>query len=219
MSAEPLTPKGRRTQQSILLAARKVLGRKGYVTMRMSDVAEEAGLSMGALYRYFDNKAEVLDSLVGSTHEFLYQASSGGSHDFAEHPYEALHASNRGYLKHYHEHRDVLRVLMEVMTVDSRFRDIWWEMRQRHIRRFILALARHHDMCGLDEKEAIRRCEAVCSMVEMSAYAWFAQEEKNENPPSLDEATKCVTDIWYATFFHVALPYSAQETANSLAGT
>lgn len=201
MPAEPITPKGRRTQQRILSAARSVLARTGYVTMRMSDVAEEAGLSLGALYRYFDNKEDIFDSLIGSTHEDLYRASSGGGHDFAAAPYDALYASNRGYLEHYFENRDVLRVLMEVMTVDPRFRDIWWEMRQRHIRRFMAAIARHHGLCGLSEQEALRRCEAVCSMVEMSAYAWFAQDEKNDSPPTLNEATRIVTDIWFASFF------------------
>jgi AcrR family transcriptional regulator len=201
MPAEPITPKGRRTMQRILAAARQVMARTGYVTMRVSDVAEEAGLSLGALYRYFDNKEDLFDSLIGSTHEDLYQASAGGGFDFAVAPYDALFASNRGYLEHYFENRDVLRVLMEVMTVDTRFRDFWWEMRQRHIRRFLAALGRHHGLCGMTQKEATLRCEAVCSMVEMSAYAWFAQDELNKATPSLDEATKTLTDIWYSAFF------------------
>ncbi len=214
MLAEPITPKGRRTQQRILTAARTVLALTGYVTMRMSDVAQEAGLSLGALYRYFDNKEDIFDNLIGNTHEDLYQASKGGGLDFAAHPYEALYASNRGYLELYFENRDVLRVLMEVMTVDTRFRDIWWEMRQRHIRRFMAAITRHHNYCGLSEQEALRRCEAICSMVEMSAYAWFAQGKKNDVPPTLDEATRIVTDIWFAAFFEQSLESSRPEAGD-----
>ncbi len=211
MPAVPITPKGRRTMQRILAAARLVLARTGYVTMRMSDVADEAGLSLGALYRYFDNKEDMFESLVGDTHEDLFRASAGGDHDFATAPYEALYAGNRGYLEHYHENRDVLRVLMEVMTVDKRFRDIWWEMRQRHIKRFVTALDHGHQMAGLSEREATRRCEALCSLVEMSAYAWFAQDELNDQPPSLEEATKTVTDVWFAAFFDLVKMSSERQ--------
>jgi len=211
MPAEPITPKGRRTMQRILSAARTVLARTGYVTMRMSDVADEAGLSLGALYRYFDNKEDLFENLVGDTHEDLFRASTGGDHDFGQAPYDALYAGNRGYLEHYHENRDVLRVLMEVITIDKRFRDIWWEMRQRHIRRFVTALGHQHGMVGLSDGEATRRCEALCSMVEMSAYAWFAQGELNDNPPNLDEATRTLTDIWFAAFFDPAIAVPANQ--------
>ena len=67
--AVPTTPKGRRTWQQLLEAARAVFARDGYVNARMADIAEEAGLSMGALYRYFENKESVFEHLVTDIHE------------------------------------------------------------------------------------------------------------------------------------------------------
>ena len=177
----------------------------GYNQMRMSDVAEQADMSLGGLYRYFANKEDLLAALVGDIHEDLYSHSVAGGIDFADDPYGALYASNLGYLTHYYENRDVLKILMEVMTVNRQFLEIWWGMRQRHIKRFLNALQRHHGSDGTSDPAVLHKCQAVVSMVEMSAYAWYAQEELNPETPSLETAARALTDIWHGTFFGEAL--------------
>ncbi len=47
MSAEPTTPKGRRTRDHLVNAGRTVFARDGYVNARMSDVAVAADYSLG----------------------------------------------------------------------------------------------------------------------------------------------------------------------------
>ncbi len=201
MITEPATLKGRKTRTQILDATRKALAQSGYVNLRMVDVAEAAGLSMGALYRYFDNKEDLFDNLIGDIHEDLYRASYGGDHRLTDNAYEALLCANRGYLAHYYENRDVLRALFEVMTVDIRFRDIWWGMRRRHIKRFMRAYRSTIASRQMSDIDALTRCEALCSMVEMSAYVWFAQEELNSQTISIDMAAETITDIWHSAFF------------------
>ncbi|MCB1368916.1 MAG: TetR/AcrR family transcriptional regulator [Rhodobacteraceae bacterium] len=211
MADAPITPKGKQTRKKLIAAARRVMAREGYSQMRMADVAVEAGLSLGALYRYFANKEDLFATLVGDIHQDLYSQSVARDVDFAREPYRALYVSNKGYLTHYSENRDVLKVLMEVMTVDAQFLDIWWNMRQRHILRFLSAMRRYHRSIHLDEKLAQRQCEAVVSMVEMSAYAWFAQDRLNAETISIDDATRVVTDIWYNTFFKGEAGISASQ--------
>src|SRR5438309_416646 len=48
------------TQERLLRAAVDVFARRGYDGARVSDIAETAGLSNGALYAYFGSKAELL---------------------------------------------------------------------------------------------------------------------------------------------------------------
>jgi len=50
-------PEVRRRQ--ILSAAAVVFAKKGFPATRMSDVAEEAGVAQGTLYRFFDNKDDL----------------------------------------------------------------------------------------------------------------------------------------------------------------
>jgi AcrR family transcriptional regulator len=47
------------TRERLLAAARDVLQRGGYATASVVAIAEQAGLSTGALYRHFDSKAEL----------------------------------------------------------------------------------------------------------------------------------------------------------------
>jgi AcrR family transcriptional regulator len=205
-SITPQTTKGQRTRKNILNCARKVFARAGYVTLRMSDVAEESGVSMGSLYRYFQNKDDLFVNLIGDIHEQMFSASRASEHDFAANPYQALLAANRGYLKHYHENRDVMRALIEAGTVDERFRDVWWQMRRRHIDRFVYALKTSHGIETVSGVSVRTVVESMASLVEQSAYTWFAQEELNDKPISVETAAQVVTRVWYRTFFEKELP-------------
>jgi TetR/AcrR family transcriptional regulator, fatty acid metabolism regulator protein len=52
---------GRR--EELLAAAVRVFAQKGYHTCRVSDIAEEAGVSHGLVYHYFASKDEVLETI------------------------------------------------------------------------------------------------------------------------------------------------------------
>jgi len=201
LSAAPVTPKGIKTRIAILDAARTVLARDGYVAMRMGDVAVEAGVSMGGLYRYFENKENLFANLIADIHETLLEASRATEVDFKSDPYGALLESNRGYLECYYNNRDIMRALFEAITVDERDRDIWWEMRNHHIDRFLHTLEEHHGITEVDGVDSRTLAEAMASMVEQSAYCWYAQEALNSKPIPLDTAAKTVTMIWYSVFF------------------
>lgn len=201
MGAEPVTPKGVQTRERILEAARVVFARDGYVAMRMGDVAVEAGLSMGSLYRYFKNKEDLFAHLIADVHETLYQASTAASSDFAAQPFAALLESNRGYLSCYYDNRDIMRALFEAVTVDKRDREIWWNMRERHINRFTIVLKRVHGITEVGGVDVRTIADAMASLVEQSAYCWYAQEELNAEPVSLDVAAQTVTMIWYRAIF------------------
>jgi AcrR family transcriptional regulator len=51
-------------REAILSAAERIFAARGFNGVRMSDVAAEAGMATGTLYNYFENKSEVLRSLI-----------------------------------------------------------------------------------------------------------------------------------------------------------
>ncbi|MGW3469501.1 TetR/AcrR family transcriptional regulator [Saccharopolyspora sp. NPDC000995] len=202
----PTTPKGKRTRTQIIEASRRVFARDGYVGATMSRIAEEAGVSLGGLYRYFTNKEDVFEALVGDIHEELYQASGTTEHSFRNTPFDALLDANRGYLEHYHANRDVMRALIEAANVDARFRGFWWNMRNRHIDRFVEALRVQHNINQIGGRPAQLVAEAAACMVEQCAYVWYAQEQVRQQAVSLDDAALIVTQGWYGMFFGPAQP-------------
>lgn len=178
-----------------------MFARDGYVNARMSDVADEADISMGGLYRYFANKEDLFAQVIADLHEELFQASRSVDHDFATEPYESLVEANRGYLGLYSEQRDVMRAFIQAAHVEDRFRDYWWHMRNRHIERFVTALKTVHGITEVNGVDAALAAESVACMVEQSAYVWYAQQALHGSEVDLDEAARTVAHSWFSTFF------------------
>ncbi len=197
----PATPKGVRTRALILEAARRIFARDGYVAARMSDIADEAALSLGAVYRYFENKENVFSDLVLDIHEELFDASRARAHSLKVDPYGALYESNLGYLLHYFDNRDVMRCLVEAATVDARFRDQWWQMRGRHVQRFISVARASFGKRAFSGVDLELAADAMACMVEQAAYVWFANEAVATRLVVPEEAAAVLTRAWVRTIF------------------
>lgn len=203
----PTTPKGRATLSRILDAGRIVFGESGYVSMRMSDLAKKSDLSLGALYRYFDNKDDVFLAIIHETHNQLYAASrTSGLHSFGTAPYATIFEANCGYLSHYCNHRKVMRAFMEATMVDARYTAMWWYMRESHIKRVTAALRRDHDLTAINGIPVRKVLESLASLTEQSAYVWYAHPDISAELLPVDEAAQIVSDIWYLSLFRKPPP-------------
>jgi AcrR family transcriptional regulator len=201
MTATPTTRKGLETHRKVLEAASRVFARDGYVDARMLDIAVEAGVSTGGLYRYFDNKIDVFTSVIADIHEEFFQLSGRTRHLLATNPLAALTEANRGYIEHYYKHRDVMRVFIEAASIEERFRVILRNMRDRHVRRFASAYRMYYgenDVHGIPVDVAT---EAMACMTEQCCYVWFAQERDCNSPTSIEQAITVTSQAWYATMF------------------
>lgn len=201
MTAVPKTTKGRKTREQLIQAGQTVFARDRYVDARMSDVADEAGVSLGALYRYFGNKEELFVQVIADIHEDLFNASTS-SHDLASEPLTALTEANRGYLDLYRQNRLVMKAFIQAAHVEDRFRDIWWNMRRRHVDRFVQALKSAHGMTDVNGVRTDVLAEAAACMTEHSAYVWFSDPADETDLIDQDEAVEAVSHSWHAMFFH-----------------
>jgi len=53
-----------KTRENLLNAGLRVFRQKGYSATRLEDIAQEAGLTRGAIYWHFGNKLELYRALV-----------------------------------------------------------------------------------------------------------------------------------------------------------
>lgn len=53
------------TKEKILLTALQLFARDGYEAVSVRNIAEELGMTKGALYRHYKNKRDIFDSIVG----------------------------------------------------------------------------------------------------------------------------------------------------------
>lgn len=61
-------------RQSILAAATKLFSQKGIAAATMAEIAAEAGISPGAIYRYFENKEELARGCMDESAESIKHA-------------------------------------------------------------------------------------------------------------------------------------------------
>ncbi|MCC6961229.1 MAG: TetR/AcrR family transcriptional regulator [Dehalococcoidia bacterium] len=61
-------------RQSILAAATRVFAQKGIVAATMADIASEAGISPGAIYRYFPNKSDLARGCMNESNDSVRKA-------------------------------------------------------------------------------------------------------------------------------------------------
>lgn len=75
-------------RQSILAAATKLFTQKGIAAATMAEIADEAGISPGAIYRYFENKEELARGCMNHSAEAIKNAWEHP--EFAEMSFSAL---------------------------------------------------------------------------------------------------------------------------------
>lgn len=56
--------KSEQTRERILEAATRILNKRGFKDARTAELAQEAGLSEGALFRYFPSKSKLIEAVV-----------------------------------------------------------------------------------------------------------------------------------------------------------
>lgn len=74
-------------RQSILTAATRVFSQKGIASATMAEIASEAGISPGAIYRYFENKETLARGCMSESAEAVQKAwenPHAAEHSFSE---------------------------------------------------------------------------------------------------------------------------------------
>ena len=190
MSAVPVTDRGRRTRDALVVAARGVFEERGYDGTRMGDIAEAAGVSHGTVYTWFATKESVLMAVVESLVDGLYASLSTPEVDDA---IARIDLANRRYLDAYREHARLLEVVEQAATTDETFRGVLAGLRAAHVER-VAATIRHLQADGQAraDLEAHAAAAALCAMVEGFARHWFGRGEDH------DEATAVatLTHLW-----------------------
>ncbi|MGC4963723.1 TetR/AcrR family transcriptional regulator [Gordonia sp. DT218] len=181
---DSLSPRGRATRDSLLDAATRVFERVGFLDARVELIAQEADVSYGTFYRYFESKEEVFREL--STRLFtdvhLREPSAPGRT-----PAERLIASNHAYYQAYRRNARMMAIVEQVATFNSEFRELRHRHRAQWIERTATAIARWQDegraRAALDPTMAAR---AMAAMVDHSLYLWLVQGEDADETKLLD---------------------------------
>lgn len=188
---DPLTDRGRKTRDALLVAARSVFEDKGYPATRMSDIADAAGVAHGTVYTYFEDKAAVFDAVVDELTKQLAVDWRVGVDDAD--PVTRIEEANRRFLESYNAHVRLLEVVEQAGVANPEYRELLTEFRQRYVERAVAGIRRLQREGVVDRTlDPYLAGSALCAMVEGFGRQWLGRRE--EHDPELVTAT--LTRLW-----------------------
>jgi AcrR family transcriptional regulator len=109
------------TEAALMEAGRRVFARNGYLDAKITDIAAEAGRSVGSFYKHFAGKEELLQALLA---DWTAQAGDelaghGAGSDLSAEP--ALRARVAVYWRTYRAHVPEIRALAQAAQVSPAF--------------------------------------------------------------------------------------------------
>jgi AcrR family transcriptional regulator len=192
----PLGPKARRTRAAILRAAADVLTAKGYQRTTMADVAEAAEVSLGTVYQYFHDRADLVAGLVRA---LLLQQSAAA--DVAWRVGEGRAGLLRvltGFIKPYVEHPALAQVWEEVTYVDDDLAElrrslgrVFTDSVERELRRAVTAGEIRADI------DAALTAIALTGMVDRYCLVTYVLDPRDDLPSAAASA-EVLADLWLA---------------------
>lgn len=189
----PSTPRGVRTREALVAAARRVFERDGFINSRLTDITAEAKCSIGTFYTYFDSKEEVFTAVMQAAQDDMMHPGFPHVDEDPENVAAIFEASNRAYLEAYKRNAKLMLLLEQVATIDPEFRKLRVARAQafaeRNARR-IRWLQEHGYADPTLEPSTTAR--ALSSMISRVAYYALALESNWD----MELMTQTLTKLW-----------------------
>lgn len=152
--------KGDVRERAILDTCEALLAQKGYEDIAVSEIAEGAGITRGALYFYFGSKQEVVTALVARTVEHLWERSRVTAE--TDDPRQAITAAPHRTVELWNEHGPVMRTAIDLSLTVTEIGELW----SRTADLFITAITAVLDRAGVQpgtEPQMHQRWRAPCA--------------------------------------------------------
>lgn len=172
-TVEPLTARGRKTRGALLMAARIVFETEGFLETRVETIAQQAQVSYGTFYRYFESKEDIFREL--STQLFK-DMTLREPKDTGQSPQVRLVSNNRNFYAAYRRNAALLAVVEQVTTINSDFRALRHEHRAQLIDGSARSISRWQaEGLANPRLDPVMAARAMAAMVDHTIYLWLVQ--------------------------------------------
>ncbi|WP_168697927.1 TetR/AcrR family transcriptional regulator [Gordonia paraffinivorans] len=195
----PPTNKGRQTEAAFLDAARRCFAEKGYLSTKISDIAQAAGRSTGSFYNYYDNKDQLLEALLDQFSNEVVEASLASK---STDPEDGVRQAVTAYWTTYKKYLPEIIGLFQMSMLDDDFRDRWHAQRAAGIKQ-VLAGLHGAERGGYDIGIPLEPLATVLvNMLESSCWSWLAVRGGVAGSiPDDETAIEILTAVWYRTVY------------------
>ncbi|MHA6629752.1 TetR/AcrR family transcriptional regulator [Pseudonocardia sichuanensis] len=190
----PNSERGRRTRRQLLVAAREVFERDGFLDARVTDISAAAGASHGSFYTYFESKTDIFRTLCAQEMDALYVGTGGSDPDGDEpDPIARIERSNRRFVDIYKRNAALLGLFEQVTAYDEEVRKLRMTVRDRAVSRVQRSIVQLQEAGMADrDLDPFHSASALVTMVNSTVHFWLVLGEQ------FDEETlvRTLTQLW-----------------------
>lgn len=127
--------RSQRTEAELKAAARRLLTRKPYADIKITDITSEAGRAAGSFYRHFTDKEALMSALIDDFATKVHEQVVGRmGQDHTLSTRADVRAHVEAYWRGYREHLPEMSGLFQVAMLSERFRAIHDDLREWQVR-------------------------------------------------------------------------------------
>ena len=192
----PLGRKAERTRSALLDAARLLFMEKGYGATSVGDIAAAAGVSLGAFYQYFGDRADIMAALVGDGARRMLEDAQ---HVWRPEDGRAgVHRMIDAFVRHYRATAKFQRVWEEVTHVEEPLADLRREMQRMFVGGTEAAIrSGQRDGTIRSSIDPVGAALVLSAMVDRSCYVRFVFDR--DPATSVESVVDVLTEAWCAT--------------------
>ena len=191
----PLGPRARNTRTAILHAAAAEFSERGYANTSVAQVAAAAGVSLGTVYQYFRDRADLIVVLVRGRVAGRMNAAEVGWK--ADDGLAGLERMLHNFIGAYAEVAALAAVWEEVVHVEPELADL----RRRLGRQFTNAI--EAELRRAQRKRLVRdgiaadiAARALTSMVDRFCFVTYVFDPPDAGPPAPVDAARELASLW-----------------------
>jgi AcrR family transcriptional regulator len=181
----PATDRGALRKAALLVAARRVFERKGFIDTRVSDIAKEAHVSHGTFYTYFDTKEAIFSAV---SHMVIDEMLASMAISIPTTGFEErVRDSVRRFVRAYRPHATMIGLMEQVGTFSPEMRELRLDVRDTFVRRTQRGITRMiSDGLADPDLDVEYTAEALGSMLEYTCYIWFTLDKNFDEDRMVD---------------------------------
>ena len=188
--------KARQTRRSLMEAAAELFVEQGFQGTAVVQIADRAGVSLGAFYQYFRNRGEVLTAMLhGSLRAMTARTETRWD---AGEGLPGLERIIANYLRSYVEGGRGVAVWETVSHTEPEIaearRSVGRTIR-RHIETELLRAGRRGQVRSMTRGEAALSARALTGMIDRFCFDTYVFDPPDQ-PPSPEEAARILAALW-----------------------
>jgi AcrR family transcriptional regulator len=190
-TAGPLTGRGQARKDDLLVAARVVFERLGYLDARVADIVKEAAVAQGTFYAYFDSKEAIFravaqDVIDGMLTELHADAPVGD-------PVDRVRGAMQRFIEAYRPNARIIALIEQVGTFTTELSGMRLALREAFVERSVRGIRRlQADGLADPDLDVPVIAEVLGSMVDHTCYVWLALGKRFDE----EELLASLTTVW-----------------------